>query len=78
MQECYDCGNGVMNSKAIPYQTKEGKLYKCLVCYQAEPKLQIKQECQIYSRVCGYLQPVSGWNPGKRSEKRQRKTFKFE
>ncbi len=33
-------------------------------------------ECEIYSRVVGYLRPVNQWNRGKRKEFEQRKTFK--
>jgi len=35
-----------------------------------------RQECEVYSRVCGYLRPVQQWNDGKQSEYTQRKTFK--
>ncbi len=31
--------------------------------------------CEIYSRVVGFLTPLSQWNPGKREEFRQRKTY---
>jgi len=24
--------------------------------------------CEVYSRVCGYYRPVSGYNPGKKQE----------
>ena len=34
--------------------------------------------CEIYSRVVGYLRPVSFWNDGKREEFKLRKTFKIE
>jgi len=27
-----------------------------------------RQECEIYSRVTGYLSPTSRWNEGKKSE----------
>lgn len=30
-----------------------------------------------YSRVVGYLRPVSQWNNGKREEFRERKTYKI-
>lgn len=33
-------------------------------------------QCEIYSRVVGYLRPVSQWNKGKKSEFEIRKTFK--
>ena len=32
-------------------------------------------ECEIYSRVVGYLRPVSQWNRGKQQEFHDRKTF---
>ncbi len=32
-------------------------------------------ECEIYSRVVGYLRPVKQWNKGKQTEFAQRKTF---
>jgi len=33
-------------------------------------------ECEVYSRVVGYLRPVSQWNKGKKEEFKLRKTFK--
>lgn len=27
-----------------------------------------RQECEVYSRVVGWLTPVSNWNKGKKSE----------
>jgi anaerobic ribonucleoside-triphosphate reductase len=35
-----------------------------------------RQECEVYSRVCGYLRPIMGWNDSKVSEWEDRKTFK--
>jgi anaerobic ribonucleoside-triphosphate reductase len=32
-------------------------------------------KCEVYSRVVGYLRPVSQWNDGKQSEYKIRKTF---
>jgi len=34
------------------------------------------EECEIYSRVVGYLRPVKQWNNGKREEFATRKTYK--
>ncbi|MBN2830586.1 MAG: ribonucleoside triphosphate reductase [Candidatus Cloacimonetes bacterium] len=34
--------------------------------------------CEVYSRVVGYLRPVSQWNGGKQAEFELRKTFMFE
>ena len=35
----------------------------------------MKQPCEVYSRVVGYLSPVSQWNEGKKEEFKQRKTY---
>ena len=34
-----------------------------------------KQECEVYSRVVGYLSPVSEWNKGKKEEFSQRQEY---
>jgi len=34
-----------------------------------------KTECEVYSRVVGYLRPVDQWNDGKQEEFKQRKMF---
>ncbi len=36
-----------------------------------------KMPCDIYSRVTGYYQPVRLWNPGKKSEFRDRFSDRF-
>jgi len=41
------------------------------------PKCTIKQSCEVYSRVVGYLRPVQQWNIGKRQEFKERKEFKL-
>lgn len=35
-----------------------------------------RQRCEIYSRVVGYIRPISQWNPGKACEFIDRKVFK--
>jgi len=40
------------------------------------PRCTIKQPCEVYSRVVGYIRPLSQWNVGKFTEYSQRKTFK--
>jgi ribonucleoside-triphosphate reductase len=35
-----------------------------------------RTECEVYSRVVGYLRPVGQWNRGKQQEFSDRKTFK--
>jgi len=40
------------------------------------PKCLVEQPCEVYSRIVGYLRPVSQWHFGKQEEFRLRKTFK--
>jgi len=46
-----------------------GKHFTC-------PKCTIEQHCEVYSRVVGYLRPVTQWNEGKQQEFKDRKEFK--
>lgn len=34
-----------------------------------------RQKCEVYSRVVGYLRPVSQWNEGKQEEYAQRQEY---
>ena len=34
-----------------------------------------RTECEVYSRIVGYLSPIKQWNEGKRAEWNDRKTF---
>lgn len=34
-------------------------------------------DCEVYSRVVGYLRPVQNWNKGKREEFAMRKNIKM-
>jgi ribonucleoside-triphosphate reductase len=43
-----------------------GEHYTCTTC---------ARECEVYSRVVGYLRPVSAWNNGKQAEWSVRKTY---
>jgi len=36
-----------------------------------------RQRTEIYSRVVGYIRPITQWNPGKRAEYADRKVFKL-
>jgi ribonucleoside-triphosphate reductase len=37
-----------------------------------------RQKCEVYSRVVGYIRPVSQWNVGKQAEWNDRKFFKLD
>ena len=41
------------------------------------PKCTIKQPCEVYSRIVGYLRPLTQWNTGKGQEFKERKEFKI-
>jgi len=34
-----------------------------------------RQECEIVSRVVGYMRPIKNWNQGKQAEFEDRKMF---
>ncbi len=41
------------------------------------PKCLVKQPCEVYSRVVGYIRPVQQWHTGKQEEFKERKVFKL-
>lgn len=38
--------------------------------------MELKVPTEVYSRVCGFFRPVQQYNPGKKEEFRERKTYK--
>ena len=49
---------------------------KCVVDKSVFENLEGKRtKCEIYSRVVGYMRPVSQWNPGKVQEYKDRRNF---
>jgi hypothetical protein len=88
--ECHDCKRPVVvvvvRKIEEGYEVRGGAVYepdygsgrfflKCDECYQANPELTKFRECEVYSRVVGYLRPVKQWNEGKKAEFALRKTF---
>jgi len=51
-------------------------LFKCHECFQDNSSFGL--DCDVYSRVVGFLTPTSRWNKGKRQEFKNRKVFKPE
>ncbi len=41
------------------------------------PKCTIKQPCEVYSRIVGYIRPVQQWNVGKKEEYKDRKVYRY-
>ena len=86
--KCHDCKlpvsvvtilnlDGVLtiNGGAL-YKTEEEKpFFKCDPCFEKDSLLRNYQKCEVWSRVVGYLRPVSQFNPGKIEEFKSRINF---
>lgn len=82
---CHDCQKEIqekegslINGFLLTYQKDGERLqaYKCRECFRNNPSLNNFRECEVYSRVCGYLRPVVHWNEAKREEFAERKIYK--
>ncbi len=58
------------------YEAPDGQFFKCEDCYGKEKTLKNHRQCEVYSRIVGYLRPISQWNSGKLSEFDMRRTLK--
>jgi len=84
---CHDCGcdvevaaaakeDGIHITGGSVYEPEPGVFsLKCDACFQADPCLRQYQPCEVYSRVVGYLRPVTQWNDAKQAEFHDRKLF---
>lgn len=85
---CHDCGREVnLTSKKLEdgririeagalYEAPDGRFLKCEDCFGKSRTLTNHRQCEVYSRIVGYLRPISQWNSGKLSEFEMRKTLK--
>ena len=85
--KCHDCGKDVKVSifrddkRAIVieggavYNPNAQIFLKCDNCFQKDSVLRNWRQIEVYSRVVGYIRPISGWNKGKIEEFKQRKEF---
>ena len=81
---CHDCkkeieinGESIENGVYLNYDNN-GKIisiFKCNECYEKNPALTNFQECEVYSRVVGYIRPVQQWHKGKKQEYGERVEF---
>ena len=65
------CGETGKHENVIIFDKDDKEYYLCIDCKTAWSK----QKCEVYSRVVGYLRPVSQWNDGKTQEFRCRKPY---
>ena len=84
---CHTCGTAVLVAATLcaeGIQVEGGSVYepnrnefhlKCPECYAKDATLRNYQACEVYSRVVGYLRPVSQWNGAKVNEFADRSLF---
>jgi len=85
--KCHDCGCEI-NVTALPLEdgihisggsiyepTKDHFFLKCDACFEKDSLLRNYQDCEVYSRVVGYLRPVGQWNDAKAQEFQDRGLF---
>lgn len=67
-------GGAVFHIPETPFKNENFKI-KCQECYDRNATFRGWQECEVYSRVVGYLRPVGNWHSAKQSEYNQRRNF---
>jgi ribonucleoside-triphosphate reductase len=81
---CHDCSkkidfehSEIKNGVLLAYNHKGKKInvFKCNECFLKNKSLTNFQECEVYSRVVGYIRPVQQWHKGKKQEFEERKEF---
>ena len=55
---------------------KDTYFYKCDQCYENDPTLRNWQDCEVWTRVVGYLRPTNQWNEGMKAQFNERKLFR--
>lgn len=81
--KCHDCGCEVAVSVG---QSKisggavylNGDYLKCDTCFVENPNLENYRECEVYSRIVGYLRPVRQWNEAQAEMFKDRRMFRLE
>jgi uncharacterized protein YlaI len=87
---CHDCEKDILvRGDGEDLEIQGGKLcfykdgnetiviMKCDECFEKSQSLINYKECEVYSRVVGYIRPVKQWHPGKQAEFKDRKVFKL-
>ncbi|MEK7658659.1 MAG: anaerobic ribonucleoside-triphosphate reductase [Patescibacteria group bacterium] len=83
---CHDCakeiivnGENIENGVFLSYEDSGSKIniFKCNECFAENKSLANFRECEVYSRVVGYIRPVQQWHKGKKQEYQERKEYLF-
>ena len=85
---CFDCKKEIeKNEDFMPYYDERGNceievsgkrktvFVKCRACHTENQNLNF-QECEVFSRIVGYIRPVKNWNLGKAEEWKDRVEYK--
>jgi hypothetical protein len=81
---CFDCDceislneEEIENGSLLAYDDggEEILVFKCSDCFSKNEGLAEYKECEVYSRIVGYLRPVNQWNDGKKREYQERKEY---
>ena len=73
-------GEKIINGHCLIYDLGDNKkktVFRCKKCYEKDQSLNNYREIEVFSRVVGYLRPISHYNPGKQQEYKERKNFKL-
>ena len=77
---CHDCRKEMGEKEGFLLKYKDGEdiveVVKCESCYNQNLSLNRFRNCEVYSRVVGYVRPVRQWNVGKRREFGDRECYK--
>jgi ribonucleoside-triphosphate reductase len=59
----------------MEFKTEFGSFFKCRKCNEQDKVLRNFRPTEVYSRIVGYIRPLGQWNPGKKSEFKDRFTY---
>lgn len=86
MAKCHDCQKEIIienkeikNGVILLYKDgdKNIEVFKCNSCFKKNSALTNYKNCEVYSRIVGYLRPVQQWNIGKQQEFKERENYKL-
>jgi hypothetical protein len=81
---CFDCNCEISfneeemeNGSLLAYEDNGEEIFafKCDECFSKNKGLKDYKQCEVYSRIVGYLRPVNQWNDGKKKEYEERKEY---
>ena len=76
-----ETGNIVIEGGAVYDPEIDGTkqiFVKCNKCFMVNQTLTDWRPIDVFSRVVGYIRPISGWNRGKQEEWKNRKEYKIQ